>query len=66
MMRLAKNEIYLGRYPSLKEIIGEFDRIGCDDLLRLANDLFRDDCLNLQMVGRTGEIEFPLLDLTLG
>ncbi len=66
MMRLAKNEIYLGRYPSLHEIIEEFDQIGCDDLLRLADELFRDDCLNLQMVGRTGQVEFPLLDLTLG
>jgi len=66
MMRLAKNEIYLGRYPSLREIVEEFDRIGRDDLLRLANELFRDDSLNLQMVGRTGQIEFPLFDLTLG
>ena len=66
MMRLAKNEIYLGRYPSLMEIIAEFDRIGRDDLLRLSGELFRDDFLNLQMVGRTGRIDFPLLDLTLG
>jgi len=66
MMRLAKNEIYLGRYPSLDEVIGEFDRVSCDDLLRVSNYLFRDDCLSLQMVGRTSQVEFPLLDLTLG
>ncbi len=66
MMRLAKNEIYLGRYPSMHELVCEFDRITPDDLLRLAGDLFRDDYLNLQMVGRVGQFKFPLIDLTLG
>jgi hypothetical protein len=49
----------------MHELVCEFDRISREDLLRLADELFRDDCLNLQMVGRAGQIDFPLLDLTL-
>lgn len=65
MIRLAKNQIYLGRNPSLTEVLGKLDRIGREAILRLANEIFRDDRLNLQMVGRVDKIEFPLFDLTL-
>jgi predicted Zn-dependent peptidase len=66
MMRLAKNEIYLGHHPDVREIVDAFDRISSEDVLQLANELFRDNMLNLQMVGPTGCVDFPLSDLTLG
>jgi predicted Zn-dependent peptidase len=66
MMRLAKNEIYLGHHPEVQGIVDAFDRISRDDILQLADELFRDNMLNLQMVGPTGGVEFPLFDLTLG
>lgn len=66
MTRLAKNEIYLGRQISLKEVLHGFDRVTADDVQRLAGFLFRDDYLNLQLLGRVDAAEFPEFDLTLG
>jgi len=66
MTRLSKNEIYLGRQPSLKQVLGEFEKVTADSLQRLAHFLFQDDYLNLQLLGQIDEKQFPLLDLTLG
>lgn len=66
MTRLAKNEIYLGRQISLKEVLHGFDRVSAEDVRRLAEFLFRDEYLNLQLLGRVDATEFPEFDLTLG
>lgn len=52
MSRLAKGEIFLGRQYGIDEIIKEIERVTPDAILDLANRLFVDDSLNLQMVGR--------------
>jgi len=65
MTRLAKNEIYLGRNPSLKEVLSGFDRVTVSDIQRLAEFILRDDYLTLQTMGRAAS-EFPVIDLTLG
>lgn len=66
MTRLSKNEIYLGRQPSLKQVLGEFEKVTAESIQRLAHFLFQDDYLNLQLLGQIEEKQFPLLDLTLG
>jgi len=66
MTRLAKNEIYLGRHPSINEILGGFDRVTASDIQKLAEFILRDDYLSLQVVGKVEEGDFPVVDLTLG
>lgn len=66
MTRLAKNEIYLGHHLSLKEVLRNIDRVSREGILKLSEFIFQDDYLNLQMVGRVREGDFPMLDLTLG
>jgi predicted Zn-dependent peptidase len=65
MTRLAKNEIYLGRQTSLKEITGELNRIRRKDLLVLADAILNDDSLNLQVIGRIQSSDFSMLNLSL-
>jgi len=66
MTRLAKNEIYLGRNPSIKEVLAGFDRVTAADIQKLAGFILRDDYLTLQIMGRVTAADFPTLDLTLG
>lgn len=66
MMRLAKNEIYLGHQPDVAQIVQAFACISRDDILRLAAELFQDHALRLQLLGPIERVDFPLLDLTFG
>ena len=66
MTRIAKNEIYLGRHLPLQEVLQNFDEVDRVGVQRLAESIFQDDYLNLQLVGKMSSREFPLLDLTLG
>lgn len=52
MTRLAKNEIYFGRQVDLSEVIAGFDRVSAASLQAVAGDLFRDDSLNIQVMGK--------------
>lgn len=66
MTRLAKNEIYLGRNPSVKEVLAGFDQVTAAAIQKLADNILRDDYLTLQLIGRVDEVDFPTVDLTLG
>lgn len=66
MTRLAKNEIYLGRNPAIKEVLAGFDRVTPADIQKLAGFILRDDYLTLQVMGRVTTADFPTIDLTLG
>lgn len=66
MTRLAKNEIYLGGQIPLREVMHAFDRVTGEDVQALARSLFRDEFLNLQLLGRVDPADFPEIDLTLG
>ena len=66
MTRLAKNEIYLGQQLSLRDVLYGFDKVTAEDVQRLAGFLFKDDYLNMQLLGRVDAAEFPEIDLTLG
>lgn len=65
MTRIAKNEIYLGRHLSLKEVMTGINQVTRDEIRRLAGFILRDDYLNLQVVGRHGETDLGSLELTL-
>jgi len=66
MTRLAKNEIYLGRQYSLKDVLRNIDRVTVDEIRRLSEFIFKDEYLNLQLIGKACTSDFPLIDLTLG
>lgn len=52
MSRLARSYINFGRYQPLDEIMAGFDAVTVDDLGQLATRLFRDEALNIQVMGR--------------
>ena len=51
MTRLAKNEIFFGRYITLEEILAGVDRVSCGDILRLADRIFNREELTLTGLG---------------
>ncbi len=64
MTRLAKNEIYLGSHPTIDESLRLINAVTPADVCRLANELFRDEYLTLQMLGAPEDRDFSVLDLT--
>lgn len=52
MTKLAKNEIYFGRYLSLAELTGGFDGVTAEGIRNQANDLFSIDCVTLALTGK--------------
>jgi predicted Zn-dependent peptidase len=51
MGKLAKDELYHGRYLSLEEMTTEIDRVSGDQILRLAHELFHSDSLSVTALG---------------
>ena len=51
MVRLAQNEIHFDHYLPLHEIIEQIDAVTADQLLDLASALFREETLNLTILG---------------
>jgi len=43
MSRLAKNEIYFGEYVTLDKLIGEIDEVKQEDIISIAQKIFRPD-----------------------
>ncbi len=66
MTRLAKNEVYLQRVLAPEEILANIDKVSASAIQQLAENLFQDKGLVLQMVGNLTSDAFPLMDLTLG
>ncbi|HKJ04463.1 MAG TPA: pitrilysin family protein [Geopsychrobacteraceae bacterium] len=58
MSRLAKGEIFLGQQYGIHEIIDGIERVTPDIIMQLANSLFVDDSLNLQLIGRVDSSQF--------
>ncbi len=65
MTRLAKNEIYFGRLMQTQEVLNQIDQVTQENIQQLANSLFQNRYISLQMMGRVDEKDFPLVDLTL-
>ena len=51
MSSIAKNEIFLGRYVSVKEICRDIDRVTVADVQRVANQLFQNSKRSLFALG---------------
>ena len=65
MTRLAKNEIFLGYQPIIKNIVSEIDAVTIESVQRLADQLLSDESLNLHIVGPANQQQFPLSQLTI-
>jgi predicted Zn-dependent peptidase len=63
MSKLAKNEIYLGGYQSIEQVIAGFSAVNGDTVLDLCNEIFDEDCFTLQLLGNTSEIGFETADI---
>jgi len=51
MVRLAQNEIHLGCHQSLEEIIAEMEAVKAEDILALAQELYRSDPMTITLLG---------------
>ena len=51
MSQLARHQIYFGRHFTLDELLGAIDAVTADDVLRVAQELFRDGAPVATVVG---------------
>jgi predicted Zn-dependent peptidase len=51
MTRLARNEIYFGRFLPVEEVIDQIQAVTVDQINQLANELFRPESLCLSVLG---------------
>jgi predicted Zn-dependent peptidase len=65
MSKLAKNEIYFGRYQSLQELMEGFDGVSVNSLQELSQQIFDDRNITLVLLGRPGGISFSEDRLTI-
>jgi predicted Zn-dependent peptidase len=63
MTKLAKNEIYFGRYQPFQEIIEGFEWVTTKSLQGLCERLFDDRYVTLVLMGRDGGVTFPAAQL---
>jgi predicted Zn-dependent peptidase len=66
MTRLARSEIYTGRYVSVEELIASVDRITANDVRRVAREILQRDRLCLVALGPNTEKVFESADLVTG
>jgi predicted Zn-dependent peptidase len=66
MTRLAKNELYLGHSVDIQTSRALIDQVSSEEIMSLAGRLFNDRALNVQIVGRVREHDFPTVDICLG
>jgi predicted Zn-dependent peptidase len=65
MSKLAKNEIYLGGYQSIEQVIAGFSAVTAETVLDLCNDIFNEDCFTLQLLGSMSDIGFEAADISI-
>jgi len=65
MTRLAKNVIYLGHHQPLERILAGFDAVTPQDVMGCAEKLFDGECLNLEVMGKTGGLGLTVESLHL-
>jgi predicted Zn-dependent peptidase len=51
MLWLGESKLALGRVPPIEEILGGIEKVTAHDLHRLSSELFRDDAMNLALIG---------------
>jgi predicted Zn-dependent peptidase len=58
MSRLAKSEIYFGKFITVDEIINGIERVTSEEIIQLAEDIFNKDYLSLAVLGHMKEKDF--------
>ena len=56
MTKLAKNEIYFDRQISIPEIVSGLERVTTNDIIDLCNELFQDNFLTLELMGKLDDL----------
>jgi predicted Zn-dependent peptidase len=65
MTKLAKNEIYFGRYQPLMEIVKGIDQVTPESILELSAELIDENYITLVMMGEISGLNFTPADLVL-
>jgi predicted Zn-dependent peptidase len=65
MSKLAKNEIYLGGYQPVEQVIAGFARVTGESLLELSRELFDERNFTLQLLGKMSHIDVDSASLSL-
>jgi hypothetical protein len=65
MSKLAKNEIYLGGYQSVDQVLAGFSAVTGETVLDLCNELFDERLMTLQLLGNQAETVFNIEDISL-
>jgi predicted Zn-dependent peptidase len=66
MHRIARNELYEGRFVPLDELVQRVDRVRSEDVQRVASELISRDRLSLVALGPSAGAAFETGDLSLG
>ena len=66
MSNLARQEIYFDRQFGLDETLEGVERVSCDDVQRVARDLFADGAMAATVLGAVNGLELPPERLSLG
>jgi len=56
MTRLAKNEIYHKKQPSIEDVIANYDAVCSKDIQRVAQGLFQSEFLHLEAMGQVADL----------
>jgi predicted Zn-dependent peptidase len=57
MMRIAKNEFVFKRYVEYDELVSNLEQVTLDEVVKVANDIFRDDKVSFAALGPVKEEE---------
>lgn len=60
MMRMAKNEAVFGRYISYDELVADLEKVTVDEVIAVACDTFKTDCISLTTLGPVKEEDLDL------
>jgi len=64
MSRLARAELYAGRYVPIEELIDEVERITAEDVRRIAREILSRERLSLVALGSSSQAVFEASDLS--
>jgi len=65
MSKLAKNEIYLGGYQPVEQVIAAFSAVSRESILALCNELFDENYFTMQLLGNMSAVTFDAADISL-
>jgi predicted Zn-dependent peptidase len=65
MSKLAKNEIYLGGYQSIEQVIAGLSAVNGETVLYLCNEILTDNYFTLQLLGNMTDITLDSADISI-